>query len=176
MVRARNATGLAYDASVSSARRSRPWRWVAIALVVLLAAFSARYVSLTPEGRHRFDVAGGKRDLPLISPTLLGWILPGRHAQIQSAQFSPDGEWLYLSAGRGEGEQLASVTLSAPYPGRLEVGVRLISLPTAALGSPAYGVLFATRVPLDIWEYQGHPPITIDVGTGRPVVIETYVP
>jgi hypothetical protein len=143
-------------------------------LVLLLGVVTARYVSLGPGGHHRFDTGGEVRDLPLVSPTLLGWILPGDRARIESAQFSPDGRWLYLSSIRGEGDQLASVTLSKTFPGVVVVDLRLIQIPSP--GRTAVGLLFATRVLFDEPWYEGHPPITIDASTGSPVVIGSYIP
>lgn len=143
-------------------------------LVLLLGAFAARYVSLGPGGHHRFDVGGEVRDLPLISPTILGWILPGDRARIEGAQFSPDGRWMYLSSTRGEGDQLASVTLTRPYDGVLLVDLRLITTPSA--GGSDVGLLFGTRVWLDQPIYNQKPPITIDVSTDRAVVIGSFMP
>jgi hypothetical protein len=142
--------------------------------VLLLGAFTARYVSLGPGGHHEFDIGGEVRDLPLISPTLLGWILPGDRARIESAQFSPDGRWLYLSSTRGERDQLASVTLTRPYDGVLLVDLRLITTPSA--GGSDVGLLFGTRVWLDQPIYNQLPPITIDVSTDRAVVIGSFMP
>lgn len=142
--------------------------------MVLLGAFTARYVSLGPGGHHRFDIDGEVRDLPLISPTILGWILPGDRARIESAQFSPDGRWMYLSAMRGEGDQLATVTLTRPYDGVLLVDLRLIT--TLSAGGSDVGLLFGTRVWLDQPIYNQLPPITIDVSTDRAVVIGSYFP
>jgi len=143
-------------------------------LVLLLGACTARYVSLGPGGHHRFKIGGEVRDLPLVSPTLLGWIVPGDPAHIEGAQFSPDGRWLYLSSTRGEGDQLASVTLSRPQDGVLLVDLRLITVPN--LGRSAVGLYFGTRVWLDQPVYEGLPPITIDVSTDRAVVIGSFVP
>jgi hypothetical protein len=144
-------------------------------LVLLLGAFTARYVSIGLGGHHKFDLGGEVRDLPLISPTLLGWILPpGDPQPIESAQFSPDGRWLYLASTRGVGDQLASVTISKTFPGVMVVDVRLITIPSP--GRTAVGLLFATRVLFHEPWYEGHPPLTIDASTGRPVVIETYIP
>ncbi len=114
------------------------------------------------------------RDLPLISPTLLGWILPGERTRIESAQFSQDGRWMYLSSTRGVGDQLASVVLSRPQDGVLIVDVRLITIPSP--GRTAIGLLFATRVWLDPPLWEGYPPITIDASTGRSVVIGSFIP
>ena len=145
-----------------------------MAVVLLIGAFAARYVSIGPGGTHNFDVGGEVRDLPLISPTILGWILPGDRARIEGAQFSPDGRWLYLSAIRGERDQLASVTLTRPYDGVLLVDLRLITIPGA--GGTAIGLGFGTRVWLDEPIYNQKPPITIDVSTDRAVVIGSYLP
>jgi hypothetical protein len=153
--------------------RGRRW-WIVLALVLLLGAFTARYVSIGPGGYHKFDIGGEVRDLPLISPTILGWVLPGDRARIESAQFSPDGRWMYLSAIRGERDQLASVTLTRPYDGVLLVELRLITIPSA--GGTAIGLGFGTRVWLDEPIYNQKPPITIDVSTDRAVVIGSYVP
>jgi hypothetical protein len=153
----------------------RGWRgWIVLALVLLLGVFTARYVSLGPGGNHRFDTGSEVRDLPLVSPTLLGWILPGDRARIDSAQVSPDGLWLYLSSIRGEGDQLASITLTRTVPGVVVVDLRLITIPSA--GHPAVGFLFGTRVWLDEWWYEGHPPLIIDASTGSSVVITTFIP
>ena len=154
--------------------RPRRWLWIVLVLVLVLGACTARYVSLGPGGHHRFSIAGEIREVPMISPTLLGWILPERQARIESAQFSPDGRWLYLASGRGEGDQLASVTLTRPYDGVLLVDLRLIAIPSA--GHTAQGFYFGTRVWLDQPIYQGLPPITIDVSTDSAVVIGTYQP
>jgi hypothetical protein len=154
-------------------RRHR-WLWIALVLVLVVGAFAARYVSLGPGGHHKFDIGGEVRELPLISPTILGWVLPGERARIESAQFSPDGSWVYLSSLRGEHDQLASVTLSRPGPGVLVVDVRLIEVPSA--GGTAVGLLFGTRVWFDEPWYDGHPPITIDASTGDPVVVDSYIP
>jgi hypothetical protein len=154
--------------------RAWRWWWIVLVLVLLLGACTARYVSLGPAGHHRFDLGREVRDLPLISPTLLGWILPGDPARIESAQFSPDGRWLYLSSTRGEGDQLASVTISRPHDGVLVVDVRLITIPSP--GRSAVGLLFGTRVWIDQWWYDGHPPITIDASTDRSVVITSFKP
>lgn len=143
-------------------------------LVLLLGACTARYVSLGPGGHHRFSIGGEVRDLPLVSPTLLGWILPGDPARIESAQFSPDGRWLYLSSTRGEGDQLASVTFSRPHDGVIVVDLRLIAIPSP--GRSDIGLLFGTRVWVDQWWYDGHPPITIDASTNRAVVIGSFMP
>jgi hypothetical protein len=154
--------------------RTRRWLWIVLGLVLLLGAFTARYVSLGPGGHHRFDIGGEVQDLPLISPTILGWILPGDRARIESVQFSPDGRWMYLSAMRGERDQLATVTMTRPYDGVLVVDLRLIETPSA--GGSDVGLLFGTRVWLDepIWNQK--PPITIDVSTDRAVVIGSYKP
>ena len=152
----------------------RRWRLVVLVLALLLGTFTARYVSIGPGGHHKFDVGGDVQELPLISPTLLGWVAPGDRARIDSAQYSPDGQWLYLSAMRGERDQLASVTLSSPHPGVLIVDVRLITVPSA--GGSDIGVLFGTRVPLQHFWYQGHPPITMDASRDEPVVVESYIP
>jgi hypothetical protein len=154
--------------------RIRRWRWILLVLVLLVGAFTARYVSLGPGGHHTFDIGGEVRDLPLISPTILGWILPGDRARIESAQFSPDGRWLYLSAMRGERDQLASVTLTRPYDGVLLVDLRLITTPSA--GGSDVGLLFGTRVWLDQPIYNQLPPITIDMSTDMAVVIGSYFP
>jgi hypothetical protein len=145
-------------------------------LVLVLGACTARYVSIGPGGHHRFDVGGEVRDLPLISSTLLGWILPGDPARIDSVQFSPDGGWMYLSSSRGEGDQLASVTLSRPHAGAgvLVVDLRLITIPSA--GRSDIGRPFATRVWFGESWYEGHPPITIDASTGGPIVVESFKP
>jgi len=142
--------------------------------VLVLVAFAARYVSLGPEGQHTFDVAGGKREVTLLSPTLLGWIAPGDPTRIETVQFSPDNRWMYLVAGRGLYDQLASVSLSRPQDGVLVVDVRLITTPN--LGGPAIGNYFATRVYLDPPLWVGIPPITIDASTRRSVVIGSYIP
>ena len=152
-------------------RRSR---WILLVLVLVLGAVTARYVSVGPGGHHRFDIGGEVRDLPLISPTLLGWVLPGERARIESAQFSPDGRWMYVSSTRGVGDQLASITLTKTFPGVVVVDLRLIQIPSA--GRSDVGLLFATRALFDEPWWQGHPPITIDASTGNPVVIETYIP
>ena len=154
--------------------RSRRWLWIVLAIVLVLSAVTARYVSLGPGGHHRFDIGSEVRDLPLVSPTLLGWILPGDRAQIESAQVSPDGSWLYLSSSRGVGDQLASVTLSRTHPGVVVVDLRLITVPN--LGRSAIGLLFGTRVWLDEWWFEGHPPLIIDASTGSSVVITTFIP
>jgi hypothetical protein len=155
--------------------RARRWGWwIVLGLVLLLGACTARYVSIGPGGHHRFDVGGEVRDLPLISPTLLGWILPGDPARIDSVQFSPDGGWMYLSSSRGEGDQLASVTLSRPHAGVLVVDLRLITTPSA--GRSDIGHLFATRVWFNEPWHGEHPPITLDASTGRSVVIGSFVP
>jgi hypothetical protein len=155
--------------------RTRRWLWIVLSVVLLVGAFTARYVSIGPGGHHRFDIGGEVLDLPLISPTILGWILPGDRARIESAQFSPDGRWLYLSATRGHGDQLASVTLTRPYDGVLLVDLRLITSPIPG-GRSAVGILFGTRVWLDQPIYNQLPPITIDVSTDRAVVIGSYFP
>ena len=152
----------------------RRWRWLALALVVLLVAFTARYVSIGPEEHHTFDVGGGKQELLLVSPTLLGWIGPGDRTSIESVQFSPDGRWMYVYATRGVGDQLASVSLSRPQDGVLVVDVRLITIPSP--GRSAVGLSFATRVWLDPPLWVGIPPITIDASTGRSVVIGSWIP
>ena len=149
-------------------------RWLLIVLVLLLGAFAARYVSLGPGGHHRFDIGGEVQELPLISPTILGWVLPGGQARIESAQFSPDGRWMFLSSTRGEHDQLASVTLTWPQDGVVLVEVRLITTPSA--GGTDIGIPFGTRVLLDRPLFDEHPPITMDVSTGRPVVVDTYLP
>ena len=154
--------------------RGRRWRWGAVGLVLLLGVFTARYVSLGPGGHHRFDTGAEVRDLPLVSPTLLGWILPGDHARIESAQVSADGSWLYLSAMRGEGDQLASVSVTRTHPGVVVVDLRLIQIPSP--GRTAIGLLFGTRVWLDEWWFEGHPPLIIDASTGSSVVITTFIP
>ena len=154
--------------------RTRRWQWILLALVLLLAGFTARYVSLGPEGHHTFDIAGQDRELPLLSPTLLGWIMPGERARIESAQISPDGRWLYLAATRGVGDQLASVTLDRPQDGVVRVDLRLITTPSP--GRSAVGLLFATRVELNPPQVPGYPPITIDASTGRSMIIGSYVP
>ena len=153
--------------------RGRRWRWIVV-LVLVLAAFTARYVSIGPGGHHRFDTGAGVRDLPLVSPTLLGWILPGGRTQLESAQVSPDGLWLYLSASRGVGDQLASVTLTRTFPGVVVVDMRLITIPSP--GRSAVGLLFGTRLWLNEWWYEGHPPLIIDASTGSSVVITTFIP
>jgi hypothetical protein len=160
--------------SVTVVSRRRRWRWILVVLVLLLGAFTARYVSLGPGGHHRFDTGSEVRDLPLVSPTLLGWILPGDHARIESAQVSPDGLWLYLSSIRGEGDQLASVSLTRTFPGVMVVDLRLIQIPSS--GRSDVGLLFGTRVWLNEWWYEGHPPLIIDASTGRSVVITTFIP
>jgi hypothetical protein len=142
--------------------------------MLLLGACTARYVSLGPGGHHRFDIGGEVRDLPLISPTLLGWVLPGDPARIDSVQFSPDASWMYLSSSRGEGDQFASVTLSRPHDGVLVVDLRLIAIPSA--GRSDIRQLFATRVWFNEPWHAGHPPITIDASTGGPIVIESFIP
>ena len=142
--------------------------------MLLLGACTARYISVGPGGHHRFDVGGEVRDLPLGSPTLLGWILPGDRTRIESAQFSPDGQWLYLAATRGVADQLATVTLYYPQDGLLVVDMRLITTPN--LGGPAIGILFATRVQLERPIVGGHPPLTIDDSTGDPIVVGSYLP
>jgi len=154
--------------------RTRPWRWILLAAVLVLGAFTARYVSVGPEGQHTFDIAGQDRELPLLSPTLLGWIMPGERARIESAQISPDGRWLYLAATRGVGDQLASVTLDRPQDGVVRVDLRLITTPSP--GRSAVGLLFATRVELNPPQVPGYPPITIDASTGRSMIIGSYVP
>ena len=155
--------------------RGRRWLWVVLTLVLVIGAFAARYVSLGPGGTHKFDVGGEVRSLPLMSPTILGWVTPGDPTRIESAQYSPDGQWLYLSATRGVGDQLASVTLSSPSPGVLIVDARLITYPIPAARS-AIGILFGTRVRLEHFWYEGHPPITMDASTGDPVVVDSYIP
>ena len=154
--------------------RRRRWLWIVLALVLLLGAFTARYVSLGPGGNHRFDIGGEVQELPLISPTILGWILPGERAEIDSAQFSPDGRVLYLSAFRGDGDQLASVTLSWPQDGVVIVDLRLITPPSAGRNAALY--LFGTRVLLDRPLFDEHVPITFDASTGRTVVVESFIP
>jgi hypothetical protein len=155
--------------------RNRRWLWILVVVVLVVGAFTARYVSIGPGGTHKFDIGGEVYDLPLLSPTILGWILPGDRARIEGAQFSPDGRWLYLSSTRGEGDQLASVTLTRPYDGVLLVDLRLIQSPIPG-ARPAVGILFGTRVWLDqpIWNQK--PPITIDVSADRAVVIGSWVP
>ena len=142
-------------------------------LVLLIGAFAARYVSIGPGGNHTFDVGGADRDLPLISPTLLGWVLPGERASIKAAQFSADGRWIYLAATRGEGDQLASITLDRPQDGVIRIDVRLITIPSA--GRSDVGLLFATRVELDPPQVPGYPAITIDASTGRSVQIGSFI-
>ena len=155
--------------------KGRRWLWIVLVLVLLVGAFAARYVSIGPGGNHEFDVGGEVYDLPLLSPTILGWILPGDPARVESAQFSPDGRWMYLSAMRGEGDQLASVTLTRPYDGVLLVDLRLMPSPMPG-ARPAAGILFGTRVWLDQPLWNQKPPITIDVSTDRAVVIGSYRP
>ena len=150
------------------------WLWVVLAVVLLLGACTARYVSLGPEGHHTFDVEGEDRELPLLSPTLLGWIGPGDQAPIETVQFSPDNRWMYLVASRGANDQLASVSISRPQDGVLVVDVRLITTPNP--GGPAIGIWFATRVWLDPPLWEGIPPITLDASTGRSVVVGSYIP
>ena len=154
--------------------RRRRWLWIVLVLVLVIGAFAARYVSIGPGGHHKFDVAGDVQDLPLLSPTILGWIGPTRPARIDSTQFSPDGDWMYLSSLRGERDQLASVTLTSPHPGVLVVDLRLIEVPSA--GGTAVGILFGTRVPLEHFWYQGHPPIVMDASRDEPVVVDSYLP
>ena len=154
--------------------RRRRWWWVALVFILLLGAFTARYVSIGPGGHHKFHTADGVQDLPLISPTILGWVVPGDRAHIESAQFSPDGQWMYLSGLRGERDQLGSVTLSSPHPGVLVVDVRLVEVPSA--GGSDIGLLFGTRVRLEHFWYQGHPPITMDASRDEPVVVDSYIP
>ncbi len=49
-----------------------------LVLVLRLGACTARYVSLGPDAHHRFTVGVGQvRQMPLVSPTLLGWLTPG---------------------------------------------------------------------------------------------------
>jgi hypothetical protein len=81
---------------------------------------------------------------------------------------------MYLSAMRGERDQLATVSMTRPYDGVLVVDLRLIETPSA--GGSDVGILFGTRVWLDepIWNQK--PPITIDVSTDRAVVIGSYKP
>ena len=152
----------------------RRWLWVVLAVVLLLGAFTARYVSIGPEEHHSFDVGGGEQELLLVTPTLLGWIGPGDRTSIESVQFSPDGRWMYLHAIRGVGDQLASVSLSRPQDGVLVVDVRLITIPSP--GRTAVGLSFATRVWLDPPLWEGIPPITLDASTGRSVVVGSYIP
>ena len=149
-------------------------RWIVLAVVVLLGGFTARYVSLGPGGSHKFDLGSEVRDLPLISPTLLGWILPGDPIHIDSVQFSPDNRWMYVSALRGPADQLGSVTLSRPQDGVLVVEVRLVTFP--GTGGTAIGIPFATPVFLDPPLWEGIPPITLDASTGRSVVVGSYRP
>jgi hypothetical protein len=142
--------------------------------VLLLGACTARYVSIGPGGHHRFDIDGQVRDIELVSPTILGWVFPGDRTRVESAQFSPDGEWLYLSAGRGVGDQLATVTLYYPQDGLLIVDVRLITIPSP--GRSAVGLLFGTRVHLQRPIVGGHPPLTVDDSTGDPIAVGNYLP
>lgn len=154
--------------------RSRRWWWIPLLVVLLLGACTARYVSIGPGGHHTFDIGGDVREVPMISPTLLGWILPGDPARIESVQFSPDGRWMYLSAMRGEGDQLASVGVTRPYDGVLLVDLRLVTIPSA--GRSDVLEPFGTRVRLAQPLYDAHPPITIDVSQDKAVVIGSYIP
>ena len=154
--------------------RSRRWLWIVLVLVLLLGACTARYVSIGLGGQHKFDIGGEVRELPLMAPTILGWVVPGEPTRIDSAQYSPDGQWLYLSATRGVGDQLASVTLSSPHPGVLVVDVRLVTYPIPGART-AVGILFGTRVKLEHFWYQGHPPITMDASRDEPVVVDSYL-
>jgi hypothetical protein len=153
--------------------RPRRWWWIVV-VALLLGACTARYVSLGPEAHHRFDVGHGEiRDMPLVSPTLLGWILPGDRTPVESAQFSPDGQWLYLSSSRGIGDELASATVSRPKNSVLVVDLRLITIPN--LGRSAVGLYFGTRVSLDQTVDVGNPPIVRDAGTGDPVPVGPFI-
>ena len=151
------------------------WRWILLVVVLVLGACTARYVSIGSGGTHEFDLGSEVRDLPLLTPTLLGWVMPiGDPVPIQGVQFSPDNRWLYLWALRGPADQVASVTINRPHDGVWRLDLRLISYPTA--GSTAIGIPFATRVYLDPPLWQGYPPITMDVSTGRAVVVSSYRP
>jgi hypothetical protein len=153
--------------------RRRRWLWIVVVLVLVIGAFAARYVSIGPGGHHKFNLGGEVQDLPLLSPTLLGWILPGGPARIESVQFSPDGRVMYVYAIRGQGDQLASVTHVWVKDGVLIVDLRL----TQALGARnAAGYSFGTRIELSRPLYDEFPPITIDASTGRTVPVETYIP
>ena len=146
-----------------------------LVLLLLLGACTARYVSLGPDAHHRFSIGAGQfRDMPLVSPTLLGWIVPGEQTRVDGAQFTPDGRWLYLSSSRGVGDQLASATLSRPTEGELSVELRLIQIPSP--GRSAIGLFFGTRIWLDKPVDSGHPPRIIDASTGDPVAVEPYLP
>ena len=143
--------------------------------MLLLGACTARYVSLGPDAHHRFSIGAGQvRDMPLVSPTLLGWILPGDQTRVDGAQFSPDGGWLYLNSSRGVGDQLASATLSRSSGGVLRVELRLITIPN--LGRSAVGLLFGTRIRLDQPVDVEHPPAVIDASTSDPIVVDPFIP
>jgi len=153
--------------------RRRRWTWVALALVLVLGACAARYVSLGPEAQHRFDLGNGDvRDIPLISPTLLGWILPGDQTRVESAQFAPDGRCLYLLSGRGVGDQLATATVTRPKNSVLLVELRLITIPSP--GRPAIGLYFGTRVCLD--QPIGETHLVRDASTGDQVGVDPFIP
>ena len=145
-----------------------------LVLVLLLGACTARYVSLAPDGHHRFKFGLQVQDVPLVSPTLLGWILPGDTTRVEGVQFSPDGRWLYLSSVRGEGDQLASATLARSKEGELSVELRLIQIPSP--GRTAIGLLFGTRIWLDQPVDGGRPPTIIDASTGDPVAVDPFIP
>jgi hypothetical protein len=148
---------------------------VVLIFVLLLGACTARYVSLGPDAHHRFSIGAGQvRDMPLVSPTLLGWILPGDQTRVDGAQFSPDGRWLYLSSSRGVGDQLASATLSRSTEGELSVELRLIQIPSP--GRSAIGLFFGTRIWLDEPVDSGHPPVVIDATTGDPIAVDPFIP
>jgi hypothetical protein len=127
----------------------------------------------TTVGTHRFGISSDY-PMPVEDPPTTGSFLGSSTAGIGTAQFSPDGAWLYVTWADCGSCTLASRSLDRSTPGVLAVTVGTQS--HCYLSCAANARLGATRFALDPPIDPANPPSVVSASSGEPVPVEPWLP
>jgi len=102
----------------------------------------------------------------ITTPTLLGWLLPGRPARVSAWGVDGGGRVLLLESSRGSGDVVTTARIVSRSVDRLAVAITVAD-PFLPLGRDAAGYFFVVRLALDPPIDPASPPAIVDVGSGQ---------
>lgn len=151
-------------------RWPRRYGWKIGVPALLVAGCVGRYWSPVPDREVTVTllapVGSITQQVTVTSPTLLGWVAPGRVTRLLGWGLENDGRDLLIYATRGQGDVVATARITSRSADRVGVQVTILD-PLLPLGRNAAGYYIVVRVPLDPPADPANPSAVFEEGSGE---------